>query len=366
MIYKQRGKNSKFYYETGDLSQICHTKEEWLEIDAGATFIAWDAYFEDTNALIDNNKYITVQSDPPLRLNRTQIAQKSHTSFTVDDIREFIKPLGYKYWHIKDLDYEFGITSEIDGKHYRRRAIGYLLEQGEIEQHPTRANTFRAIDQNDFIDYKGVSPHSPVGIWLPFDIHKNFSAYAGNVLSFAGVTDSGKTALAVNIIRNNDDNWEIDYFTNELSAEELTDRLLNLEPEKPIEDWNFQARPLTPGYLSKIRPNVLSLFDYLDVGDPYYRIAEEHQAIRTAIEDGVAITFLQKDDSKLLGRGRGFSAQLPRLYISMSLNSAYAYKAKTPKNPLNPLKGKTCDFTLKNGVNFTFTQWRYKNLDEGG
>ncbi len=363
MKWLQSQKGSRHYYRIDDPEKWVKNQEEALQLDPIAEFVK----FEDIHTLLDNNtKSLTVQSVPPLRLNRTEIAHKSHTNFTVDDIREFIKPLGYKYWNVRDIDYEFGITSEVDGKHYRRRAIGYLVEQGEIEAHPNRANLYRAIDLNDVIDYKGVSPHSPVDIWLPFDIHKHFSAYSGNILSFAGVTDSGKTALAVNIIRNNDNHWGIDYFTNELSAEELNDRLLNMEPEKCIDDWNFQARPLTAGYLTKIRPDILTIFDYIDVGDPYYRIAEEHQAIRNAIGDGVGITFLQKDDTKLLGRGKGFSAQLPRLYISMSLNSAYAYKAKTPKNPLEPLKGKTCDFTLKNGVSFTFTRWAYKNIEGEG
>ena len=75
---------------------------------------------------------------------------------------------------------------------------------------------------------------------------------------------------------------------------------------------------------------------------------------------GVAIIFLQKDESRILARGKAFSAQQQRLYISMDMKTAYAYKAKTPKNPDNPLKGKTCDFKLKNGVHFEFSEWRYE------
>ena len=171
------------------------------------------------------------------------------------------------------------------------------------------------------------------------------------------------TALAVNIIKNNDDKWVIDYWTNELSAEELNERLQNIEPDKCIEDWNFNAKVIRPGYLQKIRPDILNIFDYLDVGDPFYQIAGEQQAIHDAIGKGVAVIFLQKDDTKILGRGKGFSAQLPRLYISMGMKTAYVYKAKTPKNPNNPLKGKTCDFKLRNGVHFEFGEWRYKDYE---
>jgi len=206
-----------------------------------------------------------------------------------------------------------------------------------------------------------VALSNPLDLWLPFDIHRHFNTYPGNLLTFAGVTDSGKTALAVNIIRSNDDKWVIDYWTNEISAEELSERLQNIEPSKYIEDWNFTARVIQPGYLQKIRPDILSIFDYIDVGDPYYRIAEEQQAIHDAIGRGVAVIFLQKDESKTLARGRTFSAQLPRLYISMDMKSALAYKAKTPKNPSNPLKGKTCDFKLRNGVHFEFGEWYYNH-----
>lgn len=264
---------------------------------------------------------------------------------------------------MRTLDYELGISTP-EGKRYRWRLLDYLeKEKQEIEKHPTDGKKYRQISQDDVIDYKSVAQGEPLDLWLPFDIHRHFKTYPGNLLDFAGVTDSGKTALAVNIIKHNDDKWIIDYWTNEVSAEELYDRLQNIEPTKYIEDWNFTAKVIGPGYLNKIRPNILSIFDYLDVGEPFYRISEEQQAIRMAIGKGVAIIFIQKDDSKsrILGVGKGFSSHLPRLYISMSLKSAFAYKAKTPKNPSKPLKGKTCNFTLKNGVHFEYGDWEYKD-----
>ncbi len=293
-----------------------------------------------------------------LASNRTKGAQKTH-NFGIEDIREYIRSQDFKYWDVKYLDYELGIL-DAAAKHYRRRSISLLQESKEIEQHPTDGRKYRQISPNDAIDYKSVALCRPLEVWLPFDIHKHFSTYPGNLLTFAGVTDSGKTALAVNIIRNNDDNWTIDYWTNEVSAEELSERLQSIEPTKHIRDWNFDARVIQPGYLQKIRPDILSIFDYIDVGDPYYRIAEEQQAIHDAIGRGVAIIFLQKDESRILARGRAFSAQLPRLYISMDMKTAYAYKAKTPKSPNNPLKGKSCEFKLRNGVHFKFGEWLYK------
>jgi len=309
------------------------------------------------------NEYTSIYTcsrEGDLASKRTKGAQKTH-NFGVEDIREYIHSQGFKYWDVKTLDYELGISDK-DDKHYRRRLLAYLKdEKGEIEQHLTDGKKYRQVSPNDIINYKTVALSKPLDLWLPFDIHRHFNTYPGNLLTFAGVTDSGKTALAVNIIRSNDDKWVIDYWTNEISAEELSERLQNIEPSKYIEDWNFTARVIQPGYLQKIRPDILSIFDYIDVGDPYYRIAEEQQAIHDAIGRGVAVIFLQKDESKTLARGRTFSAQLPRLYISMDMKSALAYKAKTPKNPSNPLKGKTCDFKLRNGVHFEFGEWYYNH-----
>lgn len=295
----------------------------------------------------------------------TKNSQKIHKMpFGIEDIREFIRSQGFKYWEVRTLDYELGISTT-EHKRYRWRLLSYLQEEkGEIEQHPRDGKKYRQISPNDTIDYKSVTITKPLDIWLPFDIHKHFNTYPGNLLDFAGVTDSGKTALAVNIISNNDDKWDIEYWTNEVSAEELNERLQNIEPEKYIDDWNFGAKVIQPGYLQKIRPNILSIFDYIDVGDPFYRISEEQQAIHDAIGKGVAIIFLQKDEARLLARGKGFSAQLPRLYISMGMKSAYCYKAKTPKNPNNPLKGKTCNFTLTSGIHFTFSEWRYESEED--
>jgi hypothetical protein len=308
------------------------------------------------------NEYISIYTcilEDNLASDRTENTQKRH-KFGIEDIREYIRSQGFKYWDIKTLDYELGILDAAD-KHYRRRLLSLLRENEEIEQHPTDGKKYRQISPNDIINYKTIVLSKPLDLWLPFDIHKHFNTYPGNLLTFAGVTDSGKTALAVNIIKNNDDKWVIDYWTNEVSAEELSERLQNIEPSKYIEDWKFTARVIQPGYLQKIRPNILSIFDYIDVGDPYYRIAEEQQAIHDAIGRGVAVIFLQKDESKTLARGRTFSAQLPRLYISMDMKSAYAYKAKTPKNPDNPLKGKSCDFRVMNGVHLEFGRWEHKS-----
>lgn len=307
------------------------------------------------------NEYTSIYTsilEDNLASNSTKIAQKVH-NFGIEDVREFVRSQGFRYWEVRTLDYELGITTQ-EQKHYRRRLLA-LLENKEIEKHPTDGRRFRQISQNDIINYKVTALGKPLDLWLPFDIHKHFSVYPGNLLTFAGVTDSGKTALAVNIIKNNDDRWVIDYWTNEISAEELNERLQNIEPGKCIEDWNFTAKAIQPGYLQKIRPNILSIFDYIDVGDPFYRIAEEQQAIHDAIGKGVAVIFLQKDEARMLARGRAFSAQLPRLYISMDMKTAYAYKAKTPKNPSNPLKGKSCEFRLRTGVHFEFTEWRYKS-----
>ncbi len=300
-------------------------------------------------------------SNDDLRSNSTKNAQKTH-NFGVEDIRQFIQSQGFRYWEVRTLDYELGISTD-EEKHYRRRLLSYLEQKKkEIEQHPTDGRKYRQISQDDVIDYKSASQGNPLDLWLPFDIHKHFNTYPGNLLDFAGVTDSGKTALAVNIIRNNDDKWTIDYWTNELSAEELNERLQNIDSSKYIGDWNFAAKVIKPGYLNKIRSNILSIFDYIDVGDPYYRIAEEQQSIHDAIGKGVAIIFLQRDEARILGRGKAFSVQLPRLYVSMDSKSVYAYKAKTPRNSTNPLKGKTCDFKLTNGVHFEFGEWKYKNI----
>ena len=311
---------------------------------------------------IPPNEYKSVRDydfDDDSRSKVTKKSQKSH-NFGIGDVRDFVSSQGFRYWEVRTLDYELGVFTP-EEKRYRWRLLDYLEnEKKEIEKHPTDGKKYRQISQNDVINYKAIALSKPLDLWLPFDIHKHFNTYPGNLLTFAGVTDSGKTALAVNIIRNNDDKWAIDYWTNEVSAEELNERLQNIEPSKYIGDWNFAARVIQPGYLQKIRPDILSIFDYIDVGDPFYRISEEQQAIHDAIGKGIAVIFLQKNEARMLARGKGFSAQLPRLYISMDMKTAYAYKAKTPKEPNNPLKGKSCDFKVINGVQLEYGRWEYK------
>jgi hypothetical protein len=196
--------------------------------------------------------------------------------------------------------------------------LGRLCNEGLIEKHPSKYGWYRRIDSEaQVIDFKSAQAETFPIKW-PFQIEEMVKVHPKNVCAIAGEANSGKTALMLNIIKLNQNRGkDIYYFSSEMSAGELRDRLNNFE-DMHIRDWNFQALERVSNFSDIIRPDAINLIDYLELSDNFYTVGGQLTAIFNKLQKGLAVVCLQKAPGANMGRGGAFGLEKPRLYMTVS------------------------------------------------
>ena len=253
----------------------------------------------------------------------------------------------------KEIDTDLEILTA-SGKASRKVILSRLFKKGIIERHPTVNGRYRLIDNSAAVlEWENADVGNTVNLILPFGLHKLVSIYPKNEMVIAGDPNSGKTALLLNVIALNMNEFPIIYFTSEMGAEELKVRLSRFEH---IGKWNFEARERTSNFAQVIKPDYVNIIDYLEQTDNFYLVAEELNDIWNKLKNGVAIIAIQKKQGARLGRGAEFSLEKPRLYLSMGNGTLEIIKAKNwAQEGINP-NGRRWKFNLIQGCKFVNIQ----------
>jgi len=207
---------------------------------------------------------------------------------------------------------ELQLTTK-DQRKAANMALLRLVEEGLLEKYGDKRGSYRIKDQAcEPIEFKKVS-QTDVDLRLPLGLNRYLWIRPKNIIVFAGSPDAGKTALLLNIVRDNMHRHKINYFSSEMGGEELNSRLANFEGIEPNE-WPFEAKERSRNFADVIQPNEINIIDFLEISDAFYKIAGEMKDIHDRLKKGVAVIALQKDPKALTGRGGSFSEEKPRLY----------------------------------------------------
>ena len=114
-----------------------------------------------------------------------------------------------------------------------------LWKEGVLQKEGTRDGIYRKVSTElDPIDFRKAKV-DVVPIKWPFQIEKMVRLMKKNIVVVAGVSNAGKTALLLNLVKMNMGKFRIAYFSSEMGDTELRDRLLKFE-DIPIDDWTFE------------------------------------------------------------------------------------------------------------------------------
>lgn len=215
-------------------------------------------------------------------------------------------------------------------------ALMRLREEGIIEKFGVKNGVFRRVERDvTRMDWQGAEVTTFEIDW-PLLIGTFFQTYPKNLCVFAGYKDTGKTALALDIIKRNMARHAVRYMNNEMSPEELKMRLLQHQ-DLSIDDWKFEAIERGDDYESVIDPNGLNIIDYIEPGEEVYKIGTTLRRIHEKLEKGIAVIMLQKKRRQVLktgaaagelGYGAEFTLLRPRLYITLDPGVARVVSAK--------------------------------------
>jgi len=243
----------------------------------------------------------------------------------------------------------------------KRQMVDYCLlkhiQDGTIERSTRKWGVYRKCE-NELVEMDlANADESPVDIWLPFGLSSGYvQIFPTNVIIVAGSPDAGKTALIMNIIRNNFDKWDVRLFDSESDAGELKKRL-NKFPDLSIGQWKMKVYERAGDFSDVIfpGPGVLNIIDFLEIHDDFYVIGKELKKIRDKLKGAVAVVGLQKNPNAKTGLGGYRMLEVCRLALAldpgMPHNTCRIMKAKNRLTERS-LNGLVCKFNLVDGCKF--------------
>lgn len=232
-----------------------------------------------------------------------------------------------------------------------RVVIFRLVKDGILDKHPTESGRYRRVENHaEIIDFLSVS-NSCLDIKWPFQIEQLYRAMPKNIIVIAGCPDSGKSAFCLDFVRLNMQKHEIYYFSSEMGALELRDRLSKFD--LPLENWKcckFMER--SSNFADVIRPDAVNIIDFLEISSDPWQVGGHLKTIYDKLRNGVCVVALQKKRGQELGRGAEFSLEKPRLYLSMESGCVKIIKCKNWVDSQRNPNGLTLKFKLVAGCKF--------------
>ena len=258
-----------------------------------------------------------------------------------------------------------------------RQVLGRMVKEGIIDYASKNYGHYRKVGKlAEPINLMEVAA-KPIDVVLPLGLSNLVNLYPKSVVLCAGVSNRGKTALALDFVKRNMNQHKVLYFFKEGGPEELRSRL-ELHQDIPIEDWKMLAFEHSGHIADVIDPDAVNVYDYLHVtSEGFYKVDDMLNAVHDKLKGGVAFINIQKSSHKELGDGGEFSLRVPRLYITLSEDKdivcpapdlqyvlAKVVKAKGWRG-MNP-DGRVFPFAVRNGWEIVerATSWEYPESHE--
>jgi len=265
------------------------------------------------------------------------------------------------WFDTREIDDELKIY-ELNDKENRKKVLQRMKVADEITQNPATNRLWRRVDKDaDVIDIKGTTRISPKDIRWPFSIEDLYDCRQKNIIVLPGLPDAGKTAFLLNVVAYNQDKHDIWYFSSEMTADELLNRLDKFDD---VEEWNFQARERSHNFADVIRPDAINIIDYMEIAD-YSQAENMIREIHDKLKTGVAIIALQKNRGTDIARGGMGTMAKARLYMAMDNGRLKIVKCKNWHDKMSNPNGKVATFQLVNGCQFRIIRpWHYEEDDD--
>ncbi|KKL49923.1 hypothetical protein LCGC14_2310670 [marine sediment metagenome] len=260
----------------------------------------------------------------------------------------------------KDVWAQFNVYSA-EGKHNIAQVLSNYKRKGILAGDRGR---FRHINRElETLDWVDADPghildiHWPIGFGdgTSFGFDNNLTLYPDSIVIFSGESNRGKSALQLNVLVRNMDDWKCRYLTNEMGREELKDRLDSFagyyELTDVFGDPKFEAAVRYDNYEDVILPGGLTIIDYLDPGENPYMVGQQIDAIRQRLAGGVAFISLQKKRGAEYGAGGQYSEHRARIVLHLSTGEdgrEYLLVKKAKKCRIQNLNGKKFAFGITN------------------
>lgn len=213
-----------------------------------------------------------------------------------------------------------------------RQVLSRLVNDDKVLINDKRG-FYRLKKKIEFKDWtKAVS--KPVSLFLPCELSSpGFSVLTpGDIVLFMGSPNSGKTAALLETAKENRKNWNVYYFSSEITAASFNDRLSKFKDcsvdqmskikfNDEMEAGDDFSDIIIPG------EGNLNIIDYLEVYEKMWEIGGMIDRIHKKLKGAMCVCAIQKDPTKEVGYGGTFTQMKPMLSVSLD----YGYIATITK-----------------------------------
>ncbi len=254
-----------------------------------------------------------------------------------------------------------------------RHAVSQKLHNDKKKDPPIlekRGKAYRIIDREcEEIDWQSADGNSVVDIILPFNLQKYVKFFPKSIIIVAGSSNAGKTAWLYNFILMNMHKHIITLYNSETGREQMKERFSLFEQEIP-NPAPFRTIERYDNFADIIKPNEISVIDYVDSDSDYYNSVIEISRIYRALK-GVAVIGLQKKSNVKdkwgkvteydVGYGGEPTLKRASLYIAMNQGKLKIVKGKSwADRQINP-NGMKFTYKLIDGCKFVNIERDYEN-----
>jgi len=279
-----------------------------------------------------------------------------------NDIDEFLSLASGYTFTAEQIDRQYKYKTR-EAKRYRWQILDRKVKGGQLET--KGVGKYRLFDGAlEELDILKADVNDVVKISWPLDLHKYVKTWHQSINIIAGEPGAGKTGFLYNfILRNMKHKMGIVLFSNDMTAEEIKERMLNA-PIKLPDPLPFKSYICYDDFGHWMKyyntKDMINVIDYLDLNAETYRIGDAIEDIYRHLGRGIALVAIQKRPGQDIGIGGLYSWKRPKTYLSLGSvpeGSGWIHKLKIIKcrgrveSTLNP-RGMEFKFYLIDGIKF--------------
>lgn len=234
------------------------------------------------------------------------------------------------------------------------QALEKLVSLNIIEHASKRRGHYRPVVKRlEPIDYHHADD-KPLPIWLPFGLSRYVQIMPGNIIIISGSPNAGKTAICLNLAIDNQEDFNVSYFSSEMAGGEMRKRLSKFR-NSPLSAINFQAFARDGDFADVIMPGEknINIIDFLEVHDNFWLVGQYIKDIHERLNGAVAVIAMQKNPGADTGLGGYRMMEKARLALTLEGGLMKVVKAKNYADPVVNPNGMSIKYKLFDGINLS-------------
>jgi hypothetical protein len=288
-----------------------------------------------------------------------------------DKVREYLKSIPDRDIDLNQLRIDLNISKGSPAWEGLRKLMFQLIEEKIVRPSGRKDGTYHVIKPAHPVALFSVSRerslpfelHFPIDAdrFMPLEFAEDIIIREGDIVTIGGVSNFGKTAMALNFCAQNVDINPVlmgnEYTTIDGEPDSrLLNRLEKLDWVKWVNDDGSDKVTLLPvwgDYAQHVIKDRLNIIDWINLnGNQLYDISQIMQQIKFVQGKGVSILVLQKGENSNAPRGGQFAKDFTQceLLIDKFTESESLLTIGKVKESTYPIMGKTYAYSIAQGI----------------